>query len=68
MANQQNYGYPVPFSQCFPAPILAARAPTTSDIQYPIGQLWVNTDHNDGYMLVDVTAATATWALITPTH
>lgn len=59
--NQEFYGFPQPISQIFPAPIIAARAPTTSDIKYPIGQQWVDTVGDDAYILVDVTAGVATW-------
>ncbi len=58
------YGFPQPLTQVFPAPIIAQRAPTTADIQYPIGQIWVDEVGNDAYILVDVTAATATWDVI----
>lgn len=61
------YGFPQPLTRVFPAPILAQRAPTTSDIAYPLGQVWVDEVGNDAYMLVDVTAASATWSAISIT-
>lgn len=58
------YGFPQPLSRAFPAPILAQRAPTNSDISYPIGQLWVDQSGDDYYGLVDVTAGVATWVVL----
>ena len=57
------YGFPQPLSQVFPAPIIAQRAPTTADISYPIGQGWIDEVGDDAYVLVDVTAGTATWVV-----
>jgi hypothetical protein len=62
--NQQNYGFPAPLSQSFPAPIKAARAPTTSDIEYPLGQIWVYVG-DSAYILVQVASAMANWQKIT---
>ena len=62
MPNNNNlYGFPQPLTQVFPAPIIAQRAPTTSDIAYPIGQQWIDEVGDDAYILVDVTAGVATW-------
>lgn len=58
------YGFPQPLTRVFPAPIIAQRAPTTSDISYPIGQLWVDEAGDDYYGLVDVTAGVATWNVL----
>lgn len=58
------YGFPQPLTQVFPAPIRAQRAPTTADISYPIGQLWVDEAGDDYYGLVDVTAGVATWNVL----
>lgn len=55
------YGFPQPLSNVFPAPVIAQRAPLTTDIRYPIGQQWVDEVGDDAYILVDVTAASATW-------
>lgn len=57
----KNYGYPVPTSTTFPSPIVAARAPTTSDIAYPLGQSWIY-QGNACYTLIQVSSGSATWA------
>ncbi len=63
MPSNNLYGFPQPLSQVFPAPIIAQRAPTSSDIAYPIGQSWIDEVGDDAYILVDVTAASATWVV-----
>jgi hypothetical protein len=61
MPSNDLYGFPQPLSQVFPAPIIAQRAPLTSDFRYPIGQQWIDEVGDDAYILVDVTANSATW-------
>src|SRR5689334_1390553 len=63
-ANNNLYGFPQPLTRVFPAPVIAQRSPTTSDISYPIGQLWVDEAGDDYYGLVDVTAGSATWSVL----
>lgn len=58
-------GYPLPFSRAFPPPVLAQRSPTTSDVNYPIGQEWVDESGPDAYILVEISSASATWEAIT---
>lgn len=41
--------------------VLSTSDPTSSDYQYPLGQIWINTSTNLGYLLVDVTSSSATW-------
>ena len=41
--------------------VKAARAPTSNDVKYPIGTIWVNTAASTAYILV---ATTPTWSLI----
>ena len=41
--------------------ILKAVAPTASDSSYPIGWLWIDQVLDRAYLLVDVTAGSATW-------
>ncbi|MDX1532836.1 MAG: hypothetical protein R3230_01365 [Nitrosopumilaceae archaeon] len=54
------------FNDVFPVPIKATRAPTTSDLKYPIGQLWVRTDTGQSWHLVTLSGGSATWALCAP--
>lgn len=67
MPSNNLYGFPQPLTQVFPSPILAQRAPLTTDFQYQIGQVWVNEVGNDAYILVDVTANSATWQIMAVT-
>jgi len=62
MPSNNLYGFPQPLTQVFPAPIIAARAPTTSDYQYPLGQEWVDSVGQNAYILVNVASNVATWA------
>jgi len=61
MPSNNLYGFPQPLSRVFPPPIIAQRAPLTSDIAYPLGQEWVDAVGQDSYILVNVTASSATW-------
>lgn len=42
------------------APIIATRAPTTSD-KAALGTIWIDKPNNDSYILTSVTANSATW-------
>lgn len=55
------YGFPQPISKVFPAPIVAQRAPQTSDFEYNLGQSWIDEAGNAAYTLVDVVANSAVW-------
>lgn len=55
-----------PLQSVFPQPVVANRAPTTSDTNYPIGQEWVDKSSAGVYFLTAVTAGSATWALASP--
>lgn len=43
------------------APIISKRDPTTSDIGYPIGQVWVNKIDDTYWVLTSVAAGAANW-------
>lgn len=49
--------------QVFPVPIVANRAPTTSDFA-PIGQSWIYSSNNAAYILVSIVSNIATWILV----
>lgn len=55
------YGFPQALTRVFPSPILSQRAPITSDYKYLIGQQWIDELGEDAYILVNVTANSATW-------
>ena len=54
------------FTNFSPKPIQAARAPTTADTGYPIGQVWVDTTNSLIYGLALVSGGNATWNLMSP--
>lgn len=62
------YGFPQPLSRVFPAPIVAQRAPTTSDIAYPPGQVWDDQAGGNIYFLVEVIGGSAVWELAAGTN
>lgn len=57
----QTIGKTQPTVDVFPAPIIASRAPATSDINYPIGQSWIYSGLL--YALTAKSAGSATWIL-----
>jgi hypothetical protein len=57
-----NYSTPQGLTVPNPKTIIAKRAPTTSDTGYFFGTIWVDKVAGNCYMLVAVSAGTATWA------
>lgn len=56
------YGFPTPYTRLFPAPVLASRIPNNStDLKYPVGQIWVYSAGGVAYILISNTGGTATW-------
>lgn len=55
------YGLPEPTVNQFPTPIVARRAPTTSDTGYIFGQIWVNRTAGTIYALASNAGGVATW-------
>jgi len=58
------YGFPQALTRVFPAPVIAQRNPTTADFKYPTGQVWVNEDGENAYILVEVNGNSAVWSLM----
>ena len=54
------YGLQNPLQNVFPVPIQSQRAPTFSDVGYPIGQVWVDLPVAGAYMLMQVSGGLAT--------
>lgn len=52
-----------PLTNMAPSPIVAKRAPTTTDFA-PIGQEWIFTTNNTIYVLTSVTNNSANWQLV----
>ncbi|HVW99254.1 MAG TPA: hypothetical protein VHA52_02270 [Candidatus Babeliaceae bacterium] len=59
--NQVSYGLSQALINQPPFPIYAKRAPTTHDIGYALGTLWVFVESNEAYILTSVVNNTATW-------
>src|SRR5208282_5731505 len=58
------YGVGAPSIRLNPPPIISNRAPTTSDLRYPLGQEWVyqiSSTSADIYFLGTVAGGVATW-------
>ena len=60
------YGIQRPLEDVFPVPIVSARAPTTSDKNFEIGQLWIYTTTGQIYGLANVASGSATWSALGP--
>lgn len=54
-----------PFETLNPLPIIANRIPIASDINYPIGQVWIVSATHQSYILTQVAANLAHWDAIT---
>ena len=63
---QQAAGLQDPLQNVFPQPVVSNRAPTTSDKNFPIGQIWINKAGTAAYMLTNVSSGSATWAVASP--
>lgn len=50
----------------FPPPVVATRAPTSSDINYNMGQVWVRKDTAQVYILAQLASGAASWTLASP--
>lgn len=54
------------FNDVFPIPINAGRAPTSADLKFPIGQIWLDTVNGLSYILAKVASGSATWNSLAP--
>lgn len=54
------------FENVFPVPIKATRAPTSTDVKFPLGQVWVRTDTAQVYILAQLASGAASWTLASP--
>lgn len=59
--NNRAYGLDNGLQQLAPQPIEAQRAPTTADLGYQIGTLWIHVPADSAYTLVSNAAGLATW-------
>jgi hypothetical protein len=47
-----------------PPSIISTRAPNSTDINYPLGQIWINKSAGSAYILTQNSNGTATWNLL----
>jgi len=64
VARRVGYGLTQGLSELDPLPIIARRAPATSDLRFPIGQVWINQPLDDAYLLTSVANNSAHWEVI----
>lgn len=60
------YGVESPTIDVFPAPLVADKNPSTKDIYYEFGQVWINKTTGQSWMLVKASGGTVTWTLCSP--
>jgi hypothetical protein len=64
------YSFPTPFNQPFPSPVVAQRAPTSSDVRnssgvtYGFGQIWVDQNADTIYALSNISSGNADWEVL----
>lgn len=58
------YGLSDALPNVFPSPIVAKRAPTSNDLKYQLGQIWILSTSQLAYILVQVVGGVATWLLL----
>jgi hypothetical protein len=63
---QKTQGLSAAFVDIFPIPIKATANPAATDVNYDLGQVWVNTSSGTAYILTALSSGTATWALASP--
>lgn len=63
---RQSYGLEKPVQNNYPLPVIASRAPTTSDKNFTLGQMWVRASTNQIWGLTSVVSGSATWSLLGP--
>ena len=62
--SSRTYGLDTPLEEMFPKPIVSNRAPTSNDLNFEIGQVWINKSLNNAYIFTSSTAGNATWNLM----
>jgi len=63
---QRTQGLSAAFVDIFPIPIRATSAPAATDVNYDLGQVWVDSSAGTAYILTALSSGTATWALASP--
>lgn len=59
-----NYGFPLPIAQSAPKAVVSTSAPTTSQWNYPLGQIWVNKSSGIAYILASKASRSGTWVVV----
>ena len=61
---QSIYGLPSPISSTFPPPVVANIDPSTADVGFDIGQIWINQTTGTVYALGAIAGGLATWSVL----
>jgi len=62
----QSYSVPDGLKDVMPVPVEAAAAPTSANIKFPLGQIWLDTTNGLSYILAKKAAGSATWNAMAP--
>jgi hypothetical protein len=63
---EKAYSVAVGQQDVLPPPIQASSAPSSTNIKFPLGQVWINTSTGLAYMLTQISGGAATWGLMSP--
>lgn len=67
MARLENsYAVGVGLQPVLPPPVIATAAPGASNIKFPLGQVWLDINNGQSYILNNVNSGSATWNLMSP--
>lgn len=67
MANlEQAYSFPSGIVEVLPLPVQASANPASTDVNFPLGQVWLNTSAGTSYILAKKSSGAATWNLMSP--
>lgn len=67
MARLENsYAVGVGLQPTLPPPVIATAAPGASNIKFPLGQVWLDINNGQSYILNNINSGSATWNLMAP--
>ena len=67
MARLENsYAVGVGLQPTLPPPVIATAAPGSTNIKFPLGQVWLDINNGTSYILNNINSGSATWNLMSP--